>query len=371
MEEKFQRLLLEWYEENKRSMPWREDPTPYHIWISEIMLQQTRVEAVREYYKRFLERIPDVKSLAEVDDEVLNKLWEGLGYYNRAKNLKKAASCLEKEYGGRLPSCYDELLKLPGIGPYTAGAIASIAFHEPVPAVDGNVMRVISRITGDDRDITERETKKAMEKVVQKLIPKEKVSSFNQALMELGALVCIPNGKPKCESCPVRELCFACEKGKQEELPVKKGKKERRIEKRTILIFQNGRREFYLKKRDEKGLLAGLWEFPSFEGNYGKKDLEDRLEEEGILFEKIKKLEKSKHIFSHIEWDMMGYLVIVETRNSLMEFGVEEKKAYEEKRAEMRKEAWASFSEIKEKYSIPSAFGSYMKWLEKNIGEGC
>lgn len=343
----FQRLLLNWYQKNKRTMPWRDDPTPYHVWISEIMLQQTRVEAVREYYQRFIEKLPDIRSLSKVDDETLHKLWEGLGYYNRAKNLKKAAELIEKEYGGELPSCYEMLLKLPGIGPYTAGAIASIAFFEPVPAVDGNVMRVIARLTGDDREIDESSTKKAMEEVVRELIPSGEVQHFNQAFMELGALVCIPNGKAKCDVCPVRELCFAYKNGKQGELPVKKAKKERKKEKRTILLFKNEEGKVHLRKRGEKGLLSGLWEFPSLDGSYTEKELEDWLKKEGIAFSEIKRLKKVKHIFTHIEWDMIGYLIVLKVG----EMGGEK--------------VWVSLTEMKEKYSIPSAFGAYKKYLEK------
>lgn len=366
----FSEKLLSWYHKNKRSLPWREDPTPYHVWISEIMLQQTRVEAVKGYYERFLDKLPDVKSLAEVDDEILHKLWEGLGYYNRAKNLKKAAIFIENELGGELPSTYEELIKLSGIGPYTAGAIASIAFHEPVSAIDGNVMRVIARLTGDSSDIGEKSTKNKMEGIVEKLIPKEEVHHFNQALMELGALVCIPNGKPKCELCPVKDLCCAFLYQKQGEFPVKKGKKERKKEKRTVFILENEKGEIYLRKRGEQGLLSGLWEFPSLEGNIDETRLKERLMEENIDFLKIRKLPKAKHIFSHIEWNMEGYFILCkagrESRTS--EFFSEEKgKSFvaEEKEYKTKKEVWETFSKIKEKYSIPSAFEKYKKWLEE------
>lgn len=372
----FSEKLLSWYRKNRRILPWREEPTPYHVWISEIMLQQTRVEAVKGYYERFLERLPDVGSLATADDEELHKLWEGLGYYNRAKNLKKAAIRIEEEFGGELPSSYEELLELPGIGPYTAGAIASIAFHEPVPAVDGNVMRVVARLLGDDGDIGEASTKKRMEETVRKLLVKKEVRNFNQALMELGALVCVPNGRPKCEVCPVKMFCFASINEKQGELPVKKGKKERRKEKRTVLIFESKEGEFFLRKRGSKGLLSGLWEFPSLEGHFSRKKIEERLLKVGFTFEHPIKLEKEKHIFSHIEWDMTGYFILLkgEKKPSLKEFFCEKINdkeevsllVAEEREYENIKEVWADFFEIKEKYSIPSAFGSFLRWVEKN-----
>lgn len=308
----FQTHLLDWYHKNKRKMAWRDNPSPYHVWISEIMLQQTRVEAVHAYYARFINRLPGIQDLAEVSEDELHKLWEGLGYYNRAKNLKKAAQLVMKDYGGELPSTYQQLLNLPGIGPYTAGAIASIAFGENVPAVDGNVMRVISRLSGDTRDITQGATKKDMERIVQELLilPSE-VQHFNQALMELGALICIPNGAPKCEVCPVSEICYAYQNDCQESLPVKTAKKARRIEKKSVLVFVNENEEFLIQKRPEKGLLSGLWGFPSLEGALSERALRSLLKESGIAVRKISKIEAPKHIFTHVEWHMHGFLVQV------------------------------------------------------------
>lgn len=364
-ERAFQSKLLEWYHINKRSMPWRDDPKPYHVWISEIMLQQTRVEAVREYYQRFLERLPDVKSLSEVDDEVLHKLWEGLGYYNRAKHLKKAAIILESEYGGELPASYEELLKLPGIGAYTAGAIASIAFQKPVPAVDGNVMRVIARIFGDDGDISESKTKKSMEVRVRRLIPVLEVRHFNQALMELGALICVPNGKPKCEACPLKENCFAFREGRQAVLPVKKTKKERKKEKRTVLIFRNEAGAFYIRKRGAKGLLSGLWELPSLEGEFTENEIKTLLNESGLPFCGIKKLERAKHIFTHIEWDMSSFLIDVKYTAELDIDRLFEKNEENFSKETKEKEVWEKYTAIIEKYSIPSAFRTFLKQMEK------
>lgn len=376
--EVFTEKLLTWYHANKRTLPWREKPTAYHVWLSEIMLQQTRVEAVKEYYKRFLERLPDIKSLSEVDDEVLHKLWEGLGYYNRAKNLKKAAVLVMQEYDGNLPSTYERLLTLPGIGPYTAGAIASIAFHEAVPAVDGNVMRVIARLTGNFRDITEAFTKKEIEEVVRALLPEE-VHHFNQALMELGALVCIPNGKPKCEVCPVKKLCFAFEEEKQGELPVKKGKKARKKEKRTIILFRNERGEFLIRKREEEGLLSGLWEFPTLSGELSAEEIEKRLDERGILYHDLKVLKEAKHIFSHIEWEMRAYLIGIQGRGELSSFFkdkaedsemgnsvyylFEETEKYRLENEKKVKTVWASYQAIKEQYSLPSAFRLFLEQI--------
>lgn len=306
---RFSETLLRWYEAERRTLPWREDPTPYHVWVSEIMLQQTRVEAVKSYYHRFMECLPDIPSLARVDEEELNKLWEGLGYYSRARNLKKTAELLVREYDGNLPSTYDELLKLPGIGPYTAGAIASIAFGQDVPAVDGNVMRVLARVTGNEGDISLPKTKTEIERLVWDLIPAGKASAFNQALMELGALICIPNGTPKCADCPVSTLCYAKKENKQMALPVKSKKKERRVELRTILVFQNEDGKFLIQKRAKKGLLAGMWEFPSQGRHLSASELEDELKQKGIVFHSIEPMGEAKHIFTHIEWHMRGYLI--------------------------------------------------------------
>lgn len=380
----FQSKLLEWYHKNKRSMPWRDDPTPYHVWISEIMLQQTRVDAVRSYYLRFIKRLPDIQSLADVDDDELHKLWEGLGYYNRAKNLKKTAQLLVREYNGELPSTFEELLKLHGIGPYTAGAIASIAFKQPVPAVDGNVMRVISRLTGDDRDIMQQSTRKAMEEVVRNLIPTDEVHHFNQALMELGALVCIPNGSPKCTDCPVNNICYAYKTGAQNTLPVKKEKKKRLIQHRSILVFVNEKNEFLIQKREETGLLSGLWEFVSVEGEVCTRDLEFLLNRKGLSFSSITKIEDAKHIFSHIEWRMHGYLiqtsytkpvtssadVVYPCKIDLSAEGLVIRESEESLLSDLsfrQEQVWCNFDTMKKTYGIPTAFKAYLTSIEKGL----
>lgn len=303
--------LLAWYDNGRRILPWREDPTPYHVWISEIMLQQTRVEAVKPYYDRFLQALPDIESLAATDDEKLLKLWEGLGYYNRARNLKKAAQILVSEYGGQMPDEYEKILSLPGIGSYTAGAIASIAFGKPHPAVDGNVLRILSRLRADDRDILQANVKKSVEEELLDVMPADRPGDFNQALMELGAMVCIPNGAPKCDLCPWNRLCLARAEGRTAELPQKAKKKPRSVEEKTILVIQDGER-IVLRKRPEKGLLAGMYEFPSMEGYCSEERALAYLRKLGFSPLRIRKLPPAKHVFTHKEWHMKGYLVRVD-----------------------------------------------------------
>lgn len=336
--------LLSWYETHARILPWREEPQPFRVWISEIMLQQTRVEAVKPYFERFLESIPDIRALAEVDDDRLMKLWEGLGYYNRARNLKKAAQVLVAEYGGEMPSEYEELLKLPGIGSYTAGAIASIAFGKPVPAVDGNVLRVISRVTASYADILKQSTKRDMENHLRNTMPKDAASHFNQGLIEIGAIVCVPNGQPKCGECPLASVCLARKQGLTGELPVKTPPKKRRIEERTVCILEHDSR-VALHKREDSGLLASLYELPNVEGYLTEEELCGAfgLNPETVLV--IEPLPKAKHIFSHVEWHMMGYRVRL---------------------GEMLPETYiaAEKSDLKELYALPNAFGKYTKLIK-------
>ena len=206
--------LLAWYEKNRRKLPWRENVSAYRVWVSEIMLQQTRVEAVKPYFARFIDALPDVSDLADCEEEKLLKLWEGLGYYNRVRNMQKAAKTVMEEYGGQLPDDYEKLLSLKGIGSYTAGAIASIAYGIPVPAVDGNVLRIITRLTQDESDIMKQSVKKRVEQALLEVMPQKRAGVFNQALMELGATVCVPNGAPLCEACPWKEFCLAKKKWK-------------------------------------------------------------------------------------------------------------------------------------------------------------
>ncbi len=365
-EMKASKLLLSWYDQNRRILPWREEPSPYHVWVSEIMLQQTRVEAVKEYYARFIQRLPDIESLANAKEDELLKLWEGLGYYSRVRNLQKAAKATMDQYGGELPGEYEELIKLPGIGSYTAGAISSIAFGKREAAVDGNVLRVLSRFQGDHRDIGEEKTKKtvreellegfllphveAMEDVLfSNLIWKNPYGSFNQALMDLGAMVCVPNGAPKCMECPWRGECTAHKEGRELEFPVKKPKKARRIEEHTILLLQD-QNKTALHKRPAKGLLARLYEYVNLTGALSQEEIRKWLHENGVDAIRITELPSSKHIFSHIEWHMRGYRVQVD---ELSDFAPEN--------MEMQ---LVSTDDLIQNYAIPSAFRVYTEILK-------
>ena len=343
--------LLSWYDRGRRILPWREEPTPYHVWVSEIMLQQTRVEAVKPYYDRFMKSLPGIEALSKAPEEVLLKLWEGLGYYNRVRNLNKAAVKVMEEYGGIMPDSYEELLTLPGIGSYTAGAIASIAYGKPVPAVDGNVLRVLSRLRCDDRDIMQQTVKKQVEEELLAVMPKDRPGDFNQALMELGAMVCIPNGEPKCRECPWEDICMAHKQGTELQFPVKTKKKPRTIEKKTILIIRDENKAA-LHKRSDKGLLAGMYEFPNMEGHLSEKEVLKWLKERGLSVLRIEPLTESKHIFTHKEWHMIGYSVRVDELDrgeDLTDF------------------IFVDQRQAKEKYPIPSAFSAYLKaFYEKN-----
>ena len=343
--------LLAWYDSGRRILPWREEPTPYHVWLSEIMLQQTRVEAVKPYYDRFLQALPDIESLAAADEEKLLKLWEGLGYYNRARNLKKAAQILVSEYGGRMPDDYEIILSLPGIGSYTAGAISSIAFGKAYPAVDGNVLRILARLRTDERDILQAGVKKSVEEELADVMPKDRPGDFNQALMELGAMVCIPNGAPKCDVCPWKELCRARAQGITGEFPKKAGKKPRSIEKKTILVIQDAER-VALRKRPEKGLLAGLYEFPSMEGNCEEERVLAYLRELRLLPLRIRALPPAKHVFTHKEWHMTGFLIRVD---ELADRGG---------RQEGEGLIFVDPKETRTNYPIPSAFAAYAEQVE-------
>ena len=343
--------LLAWYDAGRRILPWREEPTPYHVWLSEIMLQQTRVEAVKPYYERFLRALPDIRSLAAVEEEKLLKLWEGLGYYNRARNLKRAAALLVSEYGGKMPDDYEKIQALPGIGSYTAGAISSIAFGQVRPAVDGNVLRILSRLRADDRDILNAKVKKSVEEELLYVMPTDRPGDFNQALMELGAMVCIPNGAPKCGECPWEELCLARAEGRTAEFPKKAKKKPRSIEEKTILVIQDAER-VALRKRPEKGLLAGMYEFPSLEGHCSEAEVSAYLKEVGLIPIRIRELPPAKHVFTHKEWHMTGYLVRVDEL------------AVKGPRQEMEGFVFVEPEQTRTNYPIPSAFAVYAERVE-------
>ena len=340
--------LLKWYDTNRRILPWREEATPYRVWVSEIMLQQTRVEAVKPYFDRFMDRLPDIVSLAAAEEEELLKLWEGLGYYNRVRNLKKAAVRIMSDHNGRMPEEYDEILKLNGIGSYTAGAVASIAYGKPVPAVDGNVLRVISRIRADDALISDPKVRKKVEQDIAAIIPSGRPGDFNQAIMELGAVICVPNGKPHCESCPLAAVCRAHLKGREMEYPKKTKLKARKIEEKTVLIVRDDNK-IALRKRVEKGLLAGMYEFPTMENFHTPDEVIRYLREVGFQTLRVTALTESKFVFTHKEWHMRGYLVWVDELQPVMSTG-----------------DWIFIepSVIKEQYPVPSAFAAYMKYLE-------
>ena len=336
--------LLEWFGEHARKLPWRDDPTPYHVWVSEIMLQQTRVAAVLGYYERFVRAAPTVADLAELPEEQLMKLWQGLGYYNRARNLQKAARQVMERFGGTFPERYEDILSLAGVGEYTAGAIASIAFGVPVPAVDGNVLRVVSRINGDPSDISLTSTKERVRQELAGLIPVKQAGAFNQAMMELGATVCLPNGAPLCEQCPARTFCRARLEERTGTLPVKAAKKARRVEDRVVfLLFREG--QVALRRRPERGLLAGLWEFPN-----ELAPARDALKEWGIRAEETVPGGTGTHIFSHIEWRMTARIVQV---------GAEELP---------QGWVWADRGELERQYAVPNAFRAFEQAVKDRLG---
>jgi A/G-specific adenine glycosylase len=333
--------LLDWFEENARVLPWRSEPQPYRVWVSEIMLQQTRVEAVKPYFERFMKKLPSVQALAECEEEPLLKLWEGLGYYNRVRNMQTAAQTVMAEYGGELPKDYEALLKLKGIGSYTAGAIASIAYQIPVPAVDGNVLRVITRVSGDTSDIMKQSVKTEMERILLAVIPQDRPGAFNQALMELGATVCVPNGQPLCEKCPWNTFCRARLEDRIGDIPVKTKQKARRIEDKTIFVIKQ-QDHVILNKRPKKGLLAGLYELPNTEGKLSEEEALAWVKAQHLKPLKIKKLEDAKHIFSHVEWHMTGYEVWID-----------------ELEEDVSGMLYVELTEARENYPIPTAFSAY------------
>ncbi|MUK88325.1 A/G-specific adenine glycosylase [Ornithinibacillus sp. L9] len=301
----FQQELLEWYYQYKRDLPWRENQDPYRVWVSEIMLQQTKVDTVIPYFHNFLEKFPTVHDLAEADEQDVLKAWEGLGYYSRARNLQHAVREVVAEYDGKIPDNPKQLGALKGVGPYTKGAILSIAFNQPEPAVDGNVMRVFSRVLMIDDDIAQAKTKKLFESVTGNIISKEDPSSFNQAIMDLGATICTPKS-PTCMLCPVNEYCRAYAEGVEEQLPIKsKAKKQKSIPYVTLLI-KNADDQIIIEKRPEQGLLANLWQFPMIPlTDISKDHVENWFRAEyGLTVKLTKELDHIKHTFSHLIWHM-------------------------------------------------------------------
>lgn len=336
-------LLLEWYDRSARVLPWRENPEPYRVWVSEIMLQQTRVEAVKPYYLRFLESLPTVKDLAEAPEELLLKLWQGLGYYNRVRNLQKGARRVMEQFGGTIPASYQALLSLPGVGEYTAGAIASIAFQIPVPAVDGNVLRVFARLLNRREDPSDPAVKQRVRKELEEIIP-QRAGDFNQSLMELGATVCLPNGAPLCEKCPLNSLCLAHKLGVEESLPQKEEKKPRRVEERTVFLLRC-KGKLALRRRPEQGLLSGLWELPGAPGRLTEEELPELLSSWGVtLAGGLTPCREAKHIFTHVEWRMSAWKGEVQT--------------------EAEGFAWVTGEELQNSYALPSAFRAYFPEME-------
>ena len=338
--------LLEWYGGHARELPWREPPgspgrmEPYRVWLSEIMLQQTRVEAVKDYYVRFLAELPDIPALAAAPEEQLLRLWQGLGYYNRVRTMQMAAQFVVAHYDGVLPNTYEKLRELPGFGDYTAGAVASIAFGIPAPAVDGNVLRVVTRLTACFEDVTKPAVKNAVAAALREAEPADRPGDFNQSLMELGATVCLPNGEPKCLECPLRELCRGHADGVAAELPQKAPKAARRREERSVvLLVSEGK--IALRKRPDTGLLARLWEFPSLPGVLSGPEAKAALEAMGLAVRAIAPLKPARHVFSHVEWAMTGWVAELEAQPELPEL------------------IWAAKGELKTKYALPSAFLAY------------
>nr|WP_156647102.1 A/G-specific adenine glycosylase [Lentibacillus sp. JNUCC-1] len=312
--------MLEWYDRNKRDLPWRENQDPYSIWVSEIMLQQTQVDTVIPYFNRFMSQFPTVFDLAKAEEQDVLKAWEGLGYYSRARNLQNAAQTVVELYNGVIPSEVKALGALKGIGPYTRGAILSIAFNQPEPAVDGNVMRVIARLLKIDDNIAEPAVKKKFETIVRDLIPDHDPSSFNQAVMELGALVCTPKN-PICNLCPVQSHCRAFEHNVVSELPVKAKAKKKKTEVYAIVLLQTEGGDVIIEKRSDQGLLAGLWQFPMIPvGNIGFEHMETWLQNEyGLTVKHLDFAEDLKHVFTHKIWKLSVYTSEVEVAGHLDE----------------------------------------------------
>lgn len=329
--------LLDWFAQSARKMPWRGQTDPYKIWISEIMLQQTRVEAATGYYLRFIAELPDAAALAAVTEDRLLKLWEGLGYYSRARNLRRAAQVIVERWGGKLPPTARELRELPGVGEYTAGAVASIAYGERAPAVDGNVLRVMTRVLDDDGDITRPDTRRRITEAVMREQPADRPGDFNQALMELGALVCLPQ-RPQCDACPLHDLCRARAAGRQTALPVKKAQAPRRVEQRTVFVLCAGGL-VALRRRPARGLLAGLWEFPSCDGHADPEQAARQAQAWGVAPASVQSLPPYRHVFTHREWDMQGVLVTADQPGGAFE--------------------WVPWERLRRDMAIPSALQSF------------
>lgn len=338
--------LLEWYGRSARILPWRENPEPYRVWVSEVMLQQTRVEAVKPYFERFLAQLPTVAALAAAPEAQILKLWEGLGYYNRVRNLQKGAREVMARFSGVIPASYGDLLALPGVGSYTAGAIASIAFGIPVPAVDGNVLRVTARVCNHTGNVLDPKVKRDVEAALRDVMPKDRAGDFNQALMELGAVVCVPNGAPHCGDCPLAGLCRARQLGVQETLPVKAAKKARKVESRTVFLLTCGGK-LALRRRPERGLLAGLWELPASPDTLDEQGAAAVLRAWGVSGVPLARLQDARHVFTHLEWHMTAWAA--EVTEEVPDF------------------VWATKEELSQDYTLPSAFKAYFAEIDRRL----
>ncbi len=340
--------LLAWYAKHARHLPWRDNPSPYHVWVSEIMLQQTRVETVKPYYQRFLKALPNVEALANASETQLLKLWEGLGYYSRVRNMQKTAKRIVSQYDGRFPSDPKELRTLPGIGEYTAGAIASIAFDLPEPAVDGNVMRVFTRLTENFRDISRPATKRYITELLRPLYPPQNRGAFTQSLMELGATVCLPNSAPLCEHCPLASLCVSYAHGTNCTLPRKATKKSREKQEKTVLLLVCDSK-IIIRRRKKKGLLAGMWQFPDLEGYRAPEEIHRWMADYGLIPLRIQTGPKYKHIFTHKEWWMISYLVECERPFPLPNC------------------QWVTRQELQNTYPLPAAYQPFLKQIPSSL----
>ena len=340
----FQKDLLDWYDHNQRILPWRDNKNPYYIWISEIMLQQTKVQTVIPYFERFIRTLPTIQALANAEEDALLKLWEGLGYYNRVKNLQVAAKEVVHNFNGVLPNNKEDLETLKGIGPYTSGAIASIAFNKKHSAVDGNVLRVFARLLEIKGDIKEPKNKKRIKEYVETLLP-SRVGDFNQGLMEIGATVCVPNGQPLCALCPFNSYCKAYLNNTTKEIPEKRKKKKRPIELKTVLVLKHNNR-YAIEKRNDQGLLASMYQFPMFNGHLS---IEEIIGFELGTIEKVSNLEINTHKFTHKEWNMQGYLIELSKDNT----------SY----------LYETYQNIDKNYTVPSAFSVYKKLIEVELDE--
>ncbi len=349
--------FLDWYRKEARDLPWRQNRQPYPVWLSEIMLQQTRVEAVKGYYQRFLEALPDIEALAAASEEQVFKLWEGLGYYRRARNLHRAAQVVASDHQGIFPSDYEGILALPGVGEYTAGAVGSICFGIAKPAVDGNVLRVMARLLDSDEAIDQPAFKKKVSQGLEAVMSGELKAvlpgDFNQSLMEIGAMVCLPKGLPKCSQCPAQRFCRGHASGRAELLPVRQVKKPRRIEERTIFVLQRGE-EIALCRRCDQGLLAGLWELPNVTGRLSPDEAMAQAAAWKVNPAVLEKALERVHVFSHVEWRMIGYFISCAA-------GAEQGAVEGQARDQAKELVWTSLHQRRLAHPLPAAFSLFLE----------